>query len=376
MEKLVRAPYVKTGFQGSTLYLGFGSIQQVIDDPQLQNAIMNSLQRWGTPHTRKEIQGMLEADHEPATSREAIHILTRGRYLLRACDYDRSQRYSRHHLYYTLSESPPLEAQARLGAATVALVGCGGIGNVVSSLLVAAGVGRLILLDDDMVEESNLTRQLMFTESDVGWAKTSALADRLSERNKAVSITAICDRATPATLEALGPPDLLILSAGAKGILPMVNDHCVRNDISFLHVCYVEDIAAWGPLVIPEHTGCWSCNRLVAEDDPGSPHLAAVAAQLASSYQPPSFGPINALASSMATVPAFLWVRPLAGHKASPKPTSPHQPTSHPETSSQTAFPIPPEGPGPSPLSYYCTPCPLLMIRSYRLVLVYMPHSA
>ena len=118
-------------------------------------------------------------------------------------------------------------------------------------------------------------------------------------------ITAICERATPATLDALGQPDLIVLSADAKGVLPMVNDHCVRNGIPFLHVCYVEDIAVWGPLVVPGNTGCWSCNQLVAEDSPQSAPLATLSNRIAEGYQPPSFGPVNALASSMAAMDAI-----------------------------------------------------------------------
>src|SRR5690242_13803117 len=66
-----------------------------------------------------------------------------------------------------------------LADATVAVLGTGGTGLAVASGLVAAGVGGLHLVDVDVVEESNLTRQVMFTEADIGRAKVDVAARRL-----------------------------------------------------------------------------------------------------------------------------------------------------------------------------------------------------
>ena len=308
MDKVIRAPYVKVGWQGTTLYVGFGSIQQVITEPLLQDALLSALDMWSAPHTEAEVRGVMRESHQPHVARDAVEMLLAGNYLMRVGDYMPNERYSRHRLYYALCGARPELAQNKLDGATVALVGCGGIGNVVSSLLVAAGVGEILLLDDDIVETSNLTRQVMFTEADVERPKTSALADRLRERNTTVKVTTVCDRASTSTLETLGKPDLLILSADASGVLPLVNSHCIRNSISFLHVCYVEDVAVWGPLVIPGQTGCWSCNSIVADDRHHSGSLSALTARIAEGYQPPSFGPINALASSMAAMDAIKYL--------------------------------------------------------------------
>ena len=64
-----------------------------------------------------------------------------------------------------------LEGQQALACARVAIVGCGGLGNLVALYLAAAGVGFVRLIDNDVVEPSNLPRQIAFTEFDVGMAQ-------------------------------------------------------------------------------------------------------------------------------------------------------------------------------------------------------------
>ncbi|MBW8784161.1 MAG: HesA/MoeB/ThiF family protein, partial [Novosphingobium sp.] len=67
--------------------------------------------------------------------------------------------------------------QVALDGAHVALIGCGGIGSPALQYLAAAGVGRLSLIDDDKVDESNLQRQTIFTTNVVGWSKARSAAD-------------------------------------------------------------------------------------------------------------------------------------------------------------------------------------------------------
>ena len=75
-----------------------------------------------------------------------------------------------------------------LGRATVGIAGCGGLGSNAAMLLVRAGVGRLVLVDSDTVEESNLNRQHFF-QSDIGKPKAAALAAHLKAVNPAVKLT-------------------------------------------------------------------------------------------------------------------------------------------------------------------------------------------
>ena len=81
------------------------------------------------------------------------------------------------------------DGQTRLGAATVGIVGAGGIGSPVIQYLAAAGIGHLIVIDDDVVEASNLQRQTIFTTSDVGIAKVDAAAAVARRLNPHIMVT-------------------------------------------------------------------------------------------------------------------------------------------------------------------------------------------
>ncbi|GAB5415457.1 MAG: molybdopterin-synthase adenylyltransferase MoeB [Congregibacter sp.] len=84
-----------------------------------------------------------------------------------------------------------LEHQERLLAAHVLIVGCGGLGNPLALYLAAAGVGSLTLADGDQVSRSNLHRQVLFTDEQLGQPKASSLAVALSAHTPACHIQAI-----------------------------------------------------------------------------------------------------------------------------------------------------------------------------------------
>lgn len=99
-------------------------------------------------------------------------------------------RYSRQIMLPQLD----IEGQQRILAASVLIVGVGGLGNPAAMYLASAGVGRLILVDDDQVDQTNLQRQVAFTESDIGTAKVDALSARLLENNPGVTIEPLARR--------------------------------------------------------------------------------------------------------------------------------------------------------------------------------------
>ncbi len=89
------------------------------------------------------------------------------------------QRYLRHTLLAQVGE----EGQERLLRSSALIIGCGGLGSPAALYLAAAGVGRIGLVDPDHVDQSNLQRQILFKEEQVGTAKTEAAAERLQSLN-------------------------------------------------------------------------------------------------------------------------------------------------------------------------------------------------
>ena len=83
--------------------------------------------------------------------------------------------------------------QLKLRNARVLIIGCGGLGTSAALFLAAAGVGQLVLADGDVVEGSNLQRQVAYRESDAGNPKSVALANQLNGLNKSVRIRTVDD---------------------------------------------------------------------------------------------------------------------------------------------------------------------------------------
>ena len=91
------------------------------------------------------------------------------------------------------SDSAP-RIQRRIGDATVAILGCGGLGSWAAAGLACAGVGSLVLIDDDRVERSNLNRQLLFGEPDIGRPKVDSAAEALRRHRSDLDVRAVSER--------------------------------------------------------------------------------------------------------------------------------------------------------------------------------------
>lgn len=120
------------------------------------------------------------------------------------------------------------EAQDRLAAAAVLVIGAGGLGTPALTSLAAMGVGRLTIVDDDRVAASNLHRQTAYTPADVGRAKAEVLAARLRAQNPDATVEARVERFAPANALALARAHDLVVDASDN--LPtryLANDACV-----------------------------------------------------------------------------------------------------------------------------------------------------
>ncbi len=103
---------------------------------------------------------------------------------------DRLDRFARHIVLPELGGA----GQVALSKAHVALIGCGGIGSPALQYLAAAGIGRLTLIDDDVVEASNLQRQTIFTEADIGRPKAEVSAEWVRRFDAALEVHVVVGR--------------------------------------------------------------------------------------------------------------------------------------------------------------------------------------
>lgn len=134
-----------------------------------------------------------------------------------------NERYARQ----TVLPEVGAAGQARLGGATVLVVGAGGLGCAVLSYLAAAGVGQLVIVDHDRVEESNLHRQPLYRMSDLGRPKVEAAAAALGGLNPAVRVVGHAVRLTPANAEALvAAADVVIDAADSFAVTYVLSDAC------------------------------------------------------------------------------------------------------------------------------------------------------
>ena len=133
------------------------------------------------------------------------------------------ERYARH---IVLREVGGV-GQAKIRAAKVLVVGAGGLGSPLALYLVAAGVGRLGLVDDDQVSLSNLQRQILFTTQDVGRAKVEAGKARLAALNPGVELVSHPMRLTARNVMAL-IADYDIVADGSDNFETrfLLNDAC------------------------------------------------------------------------------------------------------------------------------------------------------
>jgi sulfur-carrier protein adenylyltransferase/sulfurtransferase len=120
-----------------------------------------------------------------------------------------------------------VEGQARLGAATVLVVGAGGLGCPVLQYLCAAGVGRLLIVDPDRVDESNLHRQPLYRMSDLGAPKAGAAAQALRHLNPQVAVEDFALKLTPANAARwVARADVIIDAADSLAVSYILSDEC------------------------------------------------------------------------------------------------------------------------------------------------------
>lgn len=128
------------------------------------------------------------------------------------------------------------ESQARLGAARVLVVGAGGLGSPATMYLAAAGIGRLTLVDQDVVDVTNLHRQLLYDTADVGRPKLDVARERLHAINPSLTIATHNKRLTASNAaELVNGHDVVIDATDNFPTRYAINDACVAAGVPFVY---------------------------------------------------------------------------------------------------------------------------------------------
>jgi molybdopterin/thiamine biosynthesis adenylyltransferase len=173
--------------------------------------------------------------------------------MMRASD----SRYSRQIRFMPWGE----DGQARFGASRIAIVGCGALGTVQAELLARAGIGTLRIIDRDVVELSNLQRQLLFSEADAqeGTPKAVAAARRLAQMNSGVVIEPMVADLSPSSApDLLENIDLILDATDNFETRYLINDFSVRENVPWI---YGAAVGSYGLkfAILPGVTACFKC---------------------------------------------------------------------------------------------------------------------
>lgn len=171
-----------------------------------------------------------------------------------AWDADKTQRYRRH----ILLDEIGIEGQERIAASNVLIVGAGGLGSPVITYLAAAGVGHIGIVDGDVVELSNLQRQVVFSTSDLGRKKAVAAGERIKEINPDVRVEVYDEFLSLENAgDLIGQYDFVCEGSDNYATKLLVNDTCVRKGKPFT----IGSLSRFEGQVMTHTDGsaCWRC---------------------------------------------------------------------------------------------------------------------
>ncbi len=164
-------------------------------------------------------------------------------------------RYSRQ----VMLEEIGYQGQLKLQQAKVCVVGVGGLGNPITTRLVAMGVGTIRIVDRDVIELSNLHRQTLFDDSDVGEIKVEAAEKKLQKLNPNVTIEALPISVNDYTaLEVVDGCDLVIDALDSVNARYSLNKACIQKNIPFVTGAAV-GVSGQAFTILPKKSACYHC---------------------------------------------------------------------------------------------------------------------
>lgn len=152
-----------------------------------------------------------------------------------------------------------IEGQERLKRSKVFIAGAGGLGSPISIYLAAAGIGKIVLVDKDVVEPSNLNRQILHWERDIGSKKALSALEKLREMNSMITVEAVAEILDQENIFRLvGDADLIIDAMDNFPTRYLLNKAALEKGIPLIHGA----ISGWhgqATTVLPGRTACLRC---------------------------------------------------------------------------------------------------------------------
>jgi len=169
------------------------------------------------------------------------------------------ERYSRHLLLPEVGE----EGQLKLKDSKVLLIGAGGLGSPAAFYLAAAGVGTLGLVDHDVVDRSNLQRQIIHTEARVGTSKVASARQSIEELNPDVKVVGYETRLDASNVEEIfSAYDVILDGTDNLPTRYLINDACVKLGKPNVHAAvyrFEGQVTVFWPSHPDRPTGCYRC---------------------------------------------------------------------------------------------------------------------
>jgi bacteriocin biosynthesis cyclodehydratase domain-containing protein len=175
-----------------------------------------------------------------------------------------AERFDRQ-LPYLSELGDPRDVQRRLRAGRVVVLGCGGLGTWALGALASVGIGSFVLIDHDAVELSNLNRQILYGEADLGRPKVTVAAEWLRRFDATIEVLTMA-------LRVEGPDDLAPAVAGADALVLVadwppydlarwVNEACLAHGVAFITAGQLPPLLKIGPTYLPARGACLACHE-------------------------------------------------------------------------------------------------------------------
>jgi adenylyltransferase/sulfurtransferase len=151
------------------------------------------------------------------------------------------------------------EGQERLKKSRVVIAGAGGLGSPIALYLTAAGIGRIRMIDHDQVALSNLNRQVLHWEEDIGRRKVDSASVKLRSLNRAVEVEAIAETLTEGNVsELVRGCDVLVDAMDNLPTRYLLNRCAIENNIPFFHGA-VNGFEGRVMTILPGESACLRC---------------------------------------------------------------------------------------------------------------------